>query len=406
MGQRGRPKHPDLLTPREHDVLALLRDNLTNEQIADRLGISFETAKHHVGEILSKLGVATREEAAAWRPAERQWSIGRIAIVIAGAAVVAAAVFVLSGLVLLAILLLQGGDEQAVLETSTSSPSATNQTTAPTAVRAQGNSLRDIQTGLFSLRVGSFINASTGWLIAGGSVPTLLKTTDGGGHWVRLHKFEGIVANMDFADQQNGWVATYDGIEQTQDGGESWTKLSMTITNPRSTTGADDYELKGAQHIDFVDSLHGWVAGTDELFRTADGGSTWTVISVPCPPDPNKGFTYTGALSFIDTQKGWVGCFSPVTDKDWPLFKTTDGGDTWQTLPRTSFGANHLAFVDQTTGWAGTSGHLYATSDGGQTWTPASIGSGQDIVTPMPATAQLCMRSTDRARSRPAPTGH
>jgi DNA-binding CsgD family transcriptional regulator len=68
MGQRGRPRHPDVLTPREQDVLALIRDGLTNEQIAERLGISFETAKSHVAEILSKFGVATREEAAAWHP--------------------------------------------------------------------------------------------------------------------------------------------------------------------------------------------------------------------------------------------------------------------------------------------------------------------------------------------------
>src|SRR5438552_482283 len=65
---RGRPPHPDILTPREWQVLALLRQGLTNEQIAQRLDISFATAKYHVAEIISKLGVATREEAAAWQP--------------------------------------------------------------------------------------------------------------------------------------------------------------------------------------------------------------------------------------------------------------------------------------------------------------------------------------------------
>jgi DNA-binding CsgD family transcriptional regulator/dipeptidyl aminopeptidase/acylaminoacyl peptidase len=76
MGQRGRPRYPDVLTPREQDILALIRDGLTNEQIAERLNIGFETAKSHVAEILSKLGVATREEAAAWQPQERRawWS--------------------------------------------------------------------------------------------------------------------------------------------------------------------------------------------------------------------------------------------------------------------------------------------------------------------------------------------
>ncbi len=64
---RGRPKHPDILTPREWQVLDLIREGLTNEQIARRLGISENGAKYHVLEILSKLGVSSRYEAAAWR---------------------------------------------------------------------------------------------------------------------------------------------------------------------------------------------------------------------------------------------------------------------------------------------------------------------------------------------------
>src|SRR3990172_7435338 len=66
MARRGRPPYPDVLTPREWEVLALLRQDLSNEEIAERLGISLAGAKYHVSEILGKLGVATREEAAAW----------------------------------------------------------------------------------------------------------------------------------------------------------------------------------------------------------------------------------------------------------------------------------------------------------------------------------------------------
>jgi DNA-binding CsgD family transcriptional regulator len=73
--RRGRPPHPDILTPREWQVLDLVRPDLTNEQIAGRLDISPATAKYHVSEILSKLGVQTREQAAAWQPPvpERDW---------------------------------------------------------------------------------------------------------------------------------------------------------------------------------------------------------------------------------------------------------------------------------------------------------------------------------------------
>jgi DNA-binding CsgD family transcriptional regulator/dipeptidyl aminopeptidase/acylaminoacyl peptidase len=64
---RGRPRHDDILTPREWDVLELIREGLTNEEIAERLGVAHNTVKYHVSEILSKLGVESRQEAARWR---------------------------------------------------------------------------------------------------------------------------------------------------------------------------------------------------------------------------------------------------------------------------------------------------------------------------------------------------
>jgi DNA-binding CsgD family transcriptional regulator len=69
--RRGRPPYPDLLTPREQVVLDLLRRGQTNQQIADRLGISLPGARYHVSEILSKLGVGSRQEAAAWQDGMR-----------------------------------------------------------------------------------------------------------------------------------------------------------------------------------------------------------------------------------------------------------------------------------------------------------------------------------------------
>ena len=66
MGHRGRPQHPDILTPRQWEVLDLLHDGLSDQEIADRLEISLSGAKHHVSDILSRLGVATPGAAAAW----------------------------------------------------------------------------------------------------------------------------------------------------------------------------------------------------------------------------------------------------------------------------------------------------------------------------------------------------
>jgi DNA-binding NarL/FixJ family response regulator len=58
------------LTPREREVLALVRSGLANKQIARRLGISERTVKAHLTSTFSRIGVTDRTQAALW--AERQ----------------------------------------------------------------------------------------------------------------------------------------------------------------------------------------------------------------------------------------------------------------------------------------------------------------------------------------------
>jgi DNA-binding NarL/FixJ family response regulator len=62
--EAGQPATPFGLTPREHEVLARVALGRTNRQIAGELFISESTAGVHVSNILAKLGVATRTEAA------------------------------------------------------------------------------------------------------------------------------------------------------------------------------------------------------------------------------------------------------------------------------------------------------------------------------------------------------
>ncbi len=65
---RGRPPHPDLLTPAEQRVLGELRKGGTNVEIAVRLRLSPETVKTHIARMLAKLGLDDRHALAAWRP--------------------------------------------------------------------------------------------------------------------------------------------------------------------------------------------------------------------------------------------------------------------------------------------------------------------------------------------------
>src|SRR6185436_7456716 len=56
--------NPAGLTARQVEVLSLVAEGLTNAEIAERLFVSPRTAEHHVAAVLTKLGAATRQDAA------------------------------------------------------------------------------------------------------------------------------------------------------------------------------------------------------------------------------------------------------------------------------------------------------------------------------------------------------
>ncbi len=64
-GSRAQPELAEPLSPRELEVLHLLAQGLPSKTIAQRLRISEHTVKFHVGQILGKLGAASRTEAVA-----------------------------------------------------------------------------------------------------------------------------------------------------------------------------------------------------------------------------------------------------------------------------------------------------------------------------------------------------
>jgi two-component system, NarL family, nitrate/nitrite response regulator NarL len=59
------PQVGGTLTRREHEILELIEDGLSNKEIAARLDIELATVKNHVHRILGKLGVHRRTQAAA-----------------------------------------------------------------------------------------------------------------------------------------------------------------------------------------------------------------------------------------------------------------------------------------------------------------------------------------------------
>jgi DNA-binding CsgD family transcriptional regulator/catechol 2,3-dioxygenase-like lactoylglutathione lyase family enzyme len=71
MQKRGRPAHPDLLTPAEWRVVEAVRHGMSNPEIALRQGVSIDAVKYHVANALQKLGFGSRLDLRRWNGVRR-----------------------------------------------------------------------------------------------------------------------------------------------------------------------------------------------------------------------------------------------------------------------------------------------------------------------------------------------
>lgn len=215
----------------------------------------------------------------------------------------------------------------------------------------------------------------TGWLIANNR---LFWTDSLGSSWTEITPASSHVSSVYFGTSGPGWALTTDAagaieVQRTADKGAHWNGVS--IPSPYE----DGLSFSGRSSISFVDATHGFVmlktqssssSSMGVLFATSDGGAHWTRL-----PDPPVG----GDIFFLDTQHGFAGP-GPMGNE---LYSTADGGTTWHlayigpasepgeiTLPIFS-DSTHAYVLKTVNSDAGTSVVRYTTEDGGVTWSKA-----------------------------------
>jgi photosystem II stability/assembly factor-like uncharacterized protein len=247
------------------------------------------------------------------------------------------------------------------------------------------------------------------WLFIGNNL--LYGTADGGQTWQRATLPDIDTSNdvkyLTFINAQDGWVlldylslgvghppAT--SLFRTTNGGQSWEKLQSTDAQGNNSVG--NLSLKHIEWLDFVDPSTGWVGGEDDrsagalrLYVTHDGGATWQPQIARLPTQGFSGSSVdTLAPQFFNAREGILeavsstAVFQPETARRpkagvlrQVIYSTHDGGATWQSGGPLPEGTNLLSFADVNHGWAASSdtADLWATTDGGRTWTKIASGS-------------------------------
>ena len=180
-----------------------------------------------------------------------------------------------------------------------------------------------------------------------------------------------ILNDIFFIDHYNGWsVGGYDG---------SWPTPSPNESLHTDNSGLDWnntwWIMMGypGQNIFFTDENYGWVCGGQEIRHTTDGGlglESWGwPQNINLSPQQELYLIF-----FIDSLNGWAYSKGGVISLDFELFKTTDGGNNWETqLGGHWMWLNDMYFLNESIGYGAGSGFFFYTTDGGNTWNSADI---------------------------------
>lgn len=203
---------------------------------------------------------------------------------------------------------------------------------------------------------------------AAGDFGTLLRTDDGGRSWTGIPT--GITANLArirAVDQNTVVIGSGCVLRRSDDGGTTFHRLPFTS----SETGCP----AGIASLYFASPLVGYLLLSDgTVVRTANGGESFSgrtaVPGTEATRPPGQAATPTDVV-FTSGDTGFATTKGPDGGH---VYGTTDGGQTWVPKANTGPGLNSLFFSDPGVGYAvGDANTLLKTTDGGDTWTPKPV---------------------------------
>jgi photosystem II stability/assembly factor-like uncharacterized protein len=231
------------------------------------------------------------------------------------------------------------------------------------------------------------VDADTAYLLAigGGDLSRIHKTGDGGATWNTLYVNKdpkGFLDALAFWDNDHG-LALGDPVGgrfvilKTDDGGKTW-EPTPPEGMPPSLPGEGAFAASGTCLVVGRDG-HAWIATggakVSRVFRSTDGGRTWTAHETPVRADtPSSGIF---SLAFHDADHGVAvgGDYKEPKRAGNVVALTSDGGRTWRLTRGRGPGEyrSAVAYVPGTHGRTlvavGPTGSDVSV-DGGENWAP------------------------------------
>jgi photosystem II stability/assembly factor-like uncharacterized protein len=211
----------------------------------------------------------------------------------------------------------------------------------------------------------------------------LYHTADGGRTWtISSTPFSG--GDLNFIDENRGWMLADLGVGagsnavavfQTGDGGATWVQ---TYTNdPNDPESGDSLPLGGIK-ADLVplNMQTAWVggviysSGTVYLYRTDDGGHTWSPVTLELPAgaENSEMGIEEDHMHFVSDSEGFLVLRMSGESTQTAVYTTDDGGDTWMLTPTLIPAAGMTDFLSAEEMIIYNGEQFYVTRDAAKTW--------------------------------------
>ncbi|WP_054944074.1 WD40/YVTN/BNR-like repeat-containing protein [Paenibacillus ihuae] len=301
-----------------------------------------------------------------------------------------------------------------------------------------GCHFQKIYEGQWNFRQITFPDNVHGWALASvkeGSDAYLIATADGGSTWKRISETAVGFERIEFKDSKHGFGYVRAFTYYTEDGGLSWSQIK-TPANTRgaefssrsngwavvvapgegyrvmkTTDGGSTWKLalksafaypeygqvyaRGDQVYALLYGGSGMSQTSYSLYASGNQGKSWTRViaqeTAGGGPAPGSGSALLkkgpasgrpGNMQLAGSSTAFLAGFSPAGEQV-AVGRTVNAGKQWSNLPAVAGYEAKISFPDSKAGWMAVKGadtsSLYATKDGGMTWTEkfAFKGTGQ-----------------------------